>query len=142
MAQNIQHLRLVNGEELVGDIIGETDYSILLDNPLIVEEKVDDMGSTLLLTKYIPFAKTKICELSKSHIITYNELHPELIRYYYNSLKLSKDSEKRMVDEIARVNDLMEQVFSGKDTSSTKDSFDTSYNLNVSRISKSSNTVH
>lgn len=138
MTDNIQHLRLINGEEIVGNIIGETEYSILLDNPLIVEEKSDEFGSTLLLTKYIPFSKTKICELSKSHIITFNELHPELIRYYHNSLKFNRDTELRMVDEIARVNEVMEQVLK----SQPQGSAEFERKLNISRISSSSNTVH
>lgn len=134
---NIQHLRLVNGEEIVADIIGETEVSIILNNPLIVEEKIDELGSTLLLSKYIPFSKTKIMELSKTHIITYNELHPELIRYYYNSLKFNKDSEIRMIDEISRVNDLMEQLVNSKESKGSIE------DINLNRISKvSSNTVH
>lgn len=114
MTQNIQHLRLINGEEIVGDIIAETETTIVMDNPLQVEERREEGGSSLVLTKYIPFSKTQICELAKSHIITFNELHPELIRYYYNSLKFNHSSEMKMIDEIYRVNLVMEEMLDQK----------------------------
>lgn len=133
MTQNIQHLRLINGEEIVGDIIAETDTIVILDNPLQVEERKEESGTVLVLSKYIPFAKNQICELAKSHIITFNELHPELIRYYYNSLKLNESSEMKMIDEISRVNLVMEEIID-QDKILSKD--------HISRMSKGTNTEH
>lgn len=133
MTQNIQHLRLINGEEIVGDIIAETDTTIVMDNPLQVEERREESGTVLVLSKYIPFSKNQICELAKSHIITFNELHPELIRYYYNSLKFNQSSEMKMIDEISRVNLVMEEVMD-QDKVIGKD--------HLSRMSKGTDTKH
>lgn len=133
MTQNIQHMRLINGEEIVADILTETEYSVVVDNPMMVEERKDENGSSLILTKYIPFSKNKVCELNKSHIITFNQLHPELIRYYYNSLKFNDKSEMKMVEEITRVNHLMEQIMNQQKEE---------LSLENGRIMKTTNTKH
>lgn len=108
---NIQHLRLINGEEIVADIISETEWTVTVDTPLMIEERRDESGaSALIMTKYIPFSTTNRCELSKDHIITYSALHPELIKYYHNSIVFNGKSTAKIVAEIQRVNALMEEI--------------------------------
>ena len=111
MTENIQHLRLINGEEIIGDILNVTESSVVIDNPLIVDEQSDQYGNhALVLTKYIPFAKNKVCEILREHVITMTELHSEMVKYYYLSLKLNVKKEVNMINEIARVNYTMEQM--------------------------------
>jgi len=111
MPENIQHMRLINGEEIVADIISETKWTVTVDMPLMIEERKDENGaSALIMTKYIPFAVDSKCELSKEHIITFSQLHPELIKYYKNSIVFNGRSEQKIVDEIGRVNLLMEEI--------------------------------
>lgn len=113
---NVHHLRLINGEEIVGDILGSDKSTITILNPLLIEEKKDESGSVLVLTKYIPFNKVQKCTLQKSHVITLGELHPELERYYSNSLKFSHQTERNMIKEISRVNILMEEALQDSDS--------------------------
>ncbi len=110
MTDNIQHLRLTNGEELVGDILFSDDYQVLIDNPLVLEERDTGSGSALVLSQYIPYSTSTVCNISKKHIITQTELHEELVRYYYYSLKFAYRSTEKSLREIKRVNDLMQAV--------------------------------
>ena len=107
----IQHIRLINGDEIIGDVISVSEKTITIDNPLHVEERVNDMGyASIVLTKYIPFSQYKVCELQKQHVITTTELDPAIQKYYYLSLKINKNIEKNMIDDINQVNIKMEQA--------------------------------
>jgi hypothetical protein len=109
MSENIQHIRLINGEEIIGDIIDYYDNKLLISCPLVVSEKMTPGGkSAIVLTKYMPFATTNICEISTNHIITTTDLHEEMIRYYHHSLRFSFVHEENMIKEIQSVNIMME----------------------------------
>lgn len=109
MSENIQHIRLINGEEIIGDIVDYYDNKILISCPLVVSEKLTPAGkSAVVLTKYIPFSANNICEISNNHVITITDLHEEMIRYYYHSLRFSYVSEENMIKEIQAVNIMME----------------------------------
>lgn len=114
----IQHVRLINGEEIVGVVVNISSKHVTVQNPLMIEEKKDEAGSVLILTKYIPFSKEQTCNLQMNHIITLTNLHPELERYYNNSLRLNVRTEDRIVQEIRRVNILMEEVMEEQEVSS------------------------
>jgi len=132
---NVQHMRLINGEEIVADIISETEWSVTVDTPLMIEERKDESGaSALIMTKYIPFSIDNRCELSKDHIITFSNLHPELIKYYHNSILFNGKSESKIVAEICRVNVLMEEIM-------MEEPFDTD-GLDESMVSKGTGSRH
>lgn len=133
---NVQHLRLINGEEIVGDVIEKTDNLVMIHNPMLIEEKKDELGSILILTKYIPFNKSKQCEVLRTHIITFTDLHPELVKYYYNSIEMNISVEERMIDEIKRVNTMMERVLEEQSHSDPK------VPLDMRMVHKSTDTKH
>lgn len=134
MPDNIQHLRLVNGEELVVTIISETKTDMTVDNPMLIQERRDELGSSLVLTNYVPFTSKKVCKLKKSHIITLCALHPELVKYYHNSSKISEQYEVKMIEEISKANILMEQLLNQEK--------EEKWDIPVSRVSKSNNRLH
>jgi hypothetical protein len=72
MTENVQHIRLVNGEELVGDIIGIAEDSIIVDTPMVIDERVTQYGSSIILTEYSPFSMSSVCHIDSKHIITRN----------------------------------------------------------------------
>ena len=112
MTENIQHIRLINGDEIIGDIINETDSTVIVDSPMIVEERTDKNGSTgIVLNKFIPFAKENLCVFLKSHIICSSDLNDVVKRYYYNSLMFSDKMTSRLIKDLEFVNTLMETQF-------------------------------
>jgi hypothetical protein len=116
MTENIQHIRLINGDEIIGDIINETEYTMVVDCPMIVEERTDKAGSTgIVLNKFVPFAKQNVCVFLKSHIICSSDLNDVVKRYYYNSLLFSNKLTDRMIRDLEFVNTLMETQYNPDD---------------------------
>lgn len=133
MTDNIQHLRLVNGEEIIGDILFSDDYQVLVDSPLVIDEKVTDQGSAIVLSQYIPYALNSVCNIPKRHIIVMNELNPEIKRYYYNSLKFAIKATEKTIKEIDKINQLMEAAIEEDELLES---------LDQSRLVKGSSTIN
>lgn len=110
MTENVQHIRLVNGEELVGDIIGIDGDSIIVDTPMVIDERSTQYGSSIILTEYSPFSMSSVCHIDSKHIITRNQIHPVMKKYYYLSRKISKESTERILADISEVNNTMESI--------------------------------
>lgn len=128
MTQNIQHIRLINGDEIIGDILDVYENTILISCPLIVSEKRTSTGSTsTILTRYLPFSSNDICEISKTHIITITDIHEEMIKFYYHSLRISYEYEEQMIAQVKDANirmeaSMMDDVAISNKTSSSSNS--------------------
>ena len=106
----LKHIRLINGEELLGIVLEETKDDWSIQQPLLVEELDSADGSSRkVLTNYIRFSpdKTPTCRISKSHIITVIDVHPEVQKYYENSLIFAKDYDDEFIFSIKSANDKM-----------------------------------
>ena len=129
MTENIQHIRLINGEELIGDIIDYYDNKILVSQPLLVNERLSPSGkSAIVLTKYVPFSTSNVCEILNNHIITVTDIHEEMVKYYHYSLRFAYVHEENMIKDIKTVNTMMEASLmdmcaTGFDTSNSSSSF-------------------
>lgn len=120
MSENVCHLRLVNGDEILADIIHTDEDYMVVDKPLYVNEQMNSEGkSVVVLTKYIPFAASEICQFKQSHVLTTTPLHPSMVKYYYNSLYFTSNHENKMLFEIEKANVLMEQVMFDHQSSNT-----------------------
>jgi len=129
MTENIQHIRLINGEELIGDVVDYYDNRILVSQPLLVNERVSATGkSAIVLTKYIPFSSSSVCELQNKHVITITDIHEEMVKYYHHSLRFAYVHEENMIKDIQSVNTMMEASLmdmcaTGFDTANSSSSF-------------------
>lgn len=106
----LKHIRLINGEELLGIVLEETKDDWNIQQPLLVEELDSADGSSRkVLTNYIRFSSAEIptCRISKSHIITVIDVHPEVQKYYENSLIFAKDYDDEFIFSIKSANDKM-----------------------------------
>lgn len=134
-------LKLLNNDVIVGEHISETDYTIMLKNPMILEELVDpESGRQMsLLSSYTPFSVSTVLELSKQHILFLLDLHPELKRYYLNALEMSGEYIEKTIDEIRQVNETIEMLLEEDMTDEpTEDESLVEPIVNT----KSSNTIH
>jgi hypothetical protein len=110
--QNIQHIRLINGDEIIGDVVNRTETNLTIDHPLVVQEREDQYGQTgLVLVKYLPFAEIDTIMLSMQHVICFSSLHPVIEQYYFNSLKQSDYSSQALIDQLLTINQTMERIF-------------------------------
>jgi len=102
--EDTRHFRMINSEEVIAEVIAETDHSFIVRNPYMVIE----LETSVSLAKYVPFSANQSIELKKSHIITSTELHEEMIRYYKNTITIGRNTADKALEGLARVNDLME----------------------------------
>lgn len=102
--EEICHFRLINSEEVIAEVIAETDHTFIVRNPYIVIE----LETSVSLAKYVPFSANQSIELKKSHIITATELHEEMVRYYKNTITIGRTTSDKAMEGLARVNELME----------------------------------
>lgn len=112
MIESVKHIRIINGDEVFGIVESESSDKIQINTPMVLEEKYDPSGQTMLtLSKYVPFSVNPIIELQKSHVISCEAVHFEMERYYLNSLYYTNKRENVMLDNIASVNKVMEELY-------------------------------
>jgi hypothetical protein len=105
--EHLQHIRLINGDEIIGET-EETDTGVIVHNPLTVEQMFSDDGTQrMVLMNYVPFSETKSCEILRTQIITRGDVHSEIKRYYYYSLKIAWQYDYNMLLELEKVNNRM-----------------------------------
>lgn len=133
------HIRLINQDEIIGQIYTEDDTRVFIRNPLIVEEKIDAKTnqSMVVLSRYILFHDVPI-EFKKTHIVTFSGVLPEIEDYYFNSLEYNrKIIEPKILGEIRRINATMVSYL----TDEEEDEIET-MTVPVEHLVLSSNTVH
>lgn len=135
MNEKILHLRLINGEELISKVIDSNDQHFVLESPLVVEEVADDYGKFLVLLRYLPYAQNKQCEIDRRHVLVTTELHPEMEKYYFLSLRTNQRSEQKTLDYIRMANQKIEQALTSSVSSPAVDQ-------RVEATHPVSNTIH
>lgn len=106
----VQHIRLINGDEIIGSVLGEGSDNITVDHPLVVCVETTEGGSYLALKKYLPYSKENIINLQKGHVIAVADLHSDIIKYYFLSLRYSKLNEDNALKTIQALNDSIERA--------------------------------
>lgn len=110
--RDVVHIRLLNGDELIAYVVGEDDSTLILESPLVVEERVDQTtgGSNIILSKYVLFNDSSEVPIRKDHIITRTKVMKPIARFYKNSLVYNeKYINKAVIAEIEKVNAQMEK---------------------------------
>lgn len=125
----IQHVRLVNGDELIGDVIIDDHDAIVISHPLLVDEVSNELGDAMVLNHYIPLSENTACKIKKIHVVTMTDLHPIMQEHYELSLQTTGRLTERILGEIDRVNQAMKALL-------MEDSID------PTRLSKGTDTVH
>jgi hypothetical protein len=128
MSHNIQHIRLINGDEIIGDVLDIYLDKVLISCPLIVTERMSTTGKpATVLTKYLPFSSNEVCEISLSHIIVIADIHEEMMKFYFHSLRISNEYEEQMLSQVKEANirmeaSMMDDVAINNGTSSSSNS--------------------
>ena len=102
----IRLVRLINGDELITEVVGlykdGSKQFLVIKEPLLVQG--DESGNVILLS-YIPFASSNQIEIDCRHIVTRSEIHPEMERYYNNSLICNQRfSDPAMIERVRETN--------------------------------------
>lgn len=113
---NIRHVRLINGDELITEYVTTTgtknDKLVVLRNPLVVDRSED--GNVVLIT-YNPYSAKPEVEFQSSHVLNITDVHPEIERYYNNSLIANrKYMDGNIIERIRLTNDSIESQMKNK----------------------------
>lgn len=122
MTNNVYHLRLINGDEIIGELTGATEESLLIQKPMLVSEITDDKTrmSTIVLSKYVLFDDNQEIPFKKIHVVTQTHILEEIKNYYYNSIKYNARFVEPVIKrELIKVNgnmqDMLENSGMGED---------------------------
>jgi hypothetical protein len=109
----VKHIRLINGDEIIGELFKLKKDEVLIKKPMVVSEREDEATkiSTVVLSKYVLFEEEKAISFRRDHIITLTDVLDEIRSYYYNSLEYNKRFVEPLVQaEIVKVNEVMSAV--------------------------------
>ncbi len=106
MQKEIYHLRLTNGDEIIGHFLGESErQGIVIKTPMSMADSPHRDGSGLILTRYTSFDENEVVEFRSEHVISVNPVIDEMAEYYNLSVRYTDRIAQRMVkDELKEVN--------------------------------------
>lgn len=110
--------RMINGDELIAELMDENKKFLFLKNPLIVEELFDHNtgASNVILSSYVPFGLTESISFDRNHVMTVLPVKKPIERYYFNSLKYNTAiTDKRVEEEVNNINIQMEELLIKKE---------------------------
>jgi hypothetical protein len=86
-------VKLVNGTEIIGDVIQDTEKELVVNNALQVNYRIrQDSGFPMVsLHKYIPFAGEDNITFSKMQVLNRVKPLPGMIKYYIQVLDSIKE---------------------------------------------------
>ena len=85
MATNIKNLRLLNGQDVLGEVISETKDTITLKNPvrvMVVPSKTDPKDPSVGFAPYCEWSTDKEVEINAYHVLAKMTPVPEFINQY------------------------------------------------------------
>lgn len=131
MTDNICVIKLLQGIELIGDVVVDTKVKILLDCPMLITEKMNmETGyKVTMFDRFIIFSDDNFFHIKKNQILYMLPVNEEVKKYYYHSLKYGENTKNKILGDISSINYNMEQYM-------LEESF------GVSDYVESSNTVH
>lgn len=104
-------LKLINGDEIIGEREPIDGPFVRVGNPLVVEEVMNLDGShNVVLTSYVPFSKEHhFLDFKQEHVIQVLNVVPEAERFYHNSVIYNQKYLARLMEERLRAtNESME----------------------------------
>ena len=104
-------IKLINGDEVIGDIVEEQENTITVSNPLQIETVFNENTGTdhLMMSMYMPLGKIQEpLKYNKWHILQMVPARDQVIRYYYNSLEYNSKLSESIENTINHTNNTME----------------------------------
>lgn len=158
--QQIMYFRLVTGDELVGNCLGEDpdQTMVVIKQPMVLSEILNPITQSVSITlsKYMIFGNYEVVPIRNDHIVSRTRVIPELEEFYYSSVIFNNEvSSKEVAKELARANKATKGVprtfivddyeINEEDEilfSLIDDDEDDEIDIQVSRILPSNTTIH
>ncbi len=99
----IVYIRLITGDEIVGDCLGEDETStmIILKSPMVMSEVINPYTHSLgiTLSKYMIFGNHEVIPIKNDHIVTITTPVKELEEFYNSSVVFNEEIACREIAE-------------------------------------------
>lgn len=93
--RDIRQIKLVTGEEILAEIVGEDDSEFLIRNPLKVHKDKMVMGGQAreinMFTRWMSFADNDEFIIQKYHILVEAIVNDAVAKYYNNMMSMPDD---------------------------------------------------
>lgn len=145
MDNPVVHLRLVNQDEIIGELEGTSNTELFILKPMMVTEVTDSKTqiSTIVLSKYVLFDNEKAIHINKNHVITTTGMMDEIKSYYYNSLEYNTRFVEPVVrQELMKVNHVMEKILKQEAAALIQRPLKDDQEDTLRYVSPGSNTMH
>ena len=106
------HLRLINADEIIGELDKVEDEKVYLRRPMIVDVREDPKTRSvnIILTRYVLCDKKASIPFKAEHIVTNTGVLPEISEFYFNSLEYNERFlEPQIIGDIEKVNHSMRE---------------------------------
>jgi hypothetical protein len=84
-----QLFKLISGEEVIGEVLTETNQFSSVRNPLLISFEKDHRSGVVgvILVNYIPFSKLDTVDIPSSSIMLKTDISKSMIEYYEKSIE-------------------------------------------------------
>ena len=116
MTENIQHFRLINGDEIIGDLINQSPEYYYIDNPMVVDDWIDQQAGEggIVLNRFCTFSRENFVAISYDHVISMVPTDPSVSKFYYESIKYASKSTDRLFKRLEDVADSISESMEPK----------------------------
>jgi hypothetical protein len=114
---NICHIKLITGEDLLGNVDDHAKDSVLINSPFVVEERTNSStGSTVMvLAPYAAFGPSQDIWFQDTHILFMTTASDEYRKFYLASKKYNdKYLQPAQMRELNKIVDAMEDAVDKK----------------------------
>lgn len=105
-------LKLVNGEEVIGEIENSANQQYIIRNPLLVEVTSDGSGMYgMILVNYCPFSDVNTVEIDINNVVSKYKINDSLQEYYLKSVEYCrKHYDIRFTKSIAKAISYLDSI--------------------------------
>jgi hypothetical protein len=103
---DVQHIKLSDGNELVGYINSTEGAMIIVERPMTINLVQTTNGyDTYFFTKYMPFAKSNIVKLNSRNVVAASEVRNEIKEKYIQAALKTEITDEYADDEMDNLSD-------------------------------------
>jgi len=124
--QDVIHIRLVDGTQIVGRYIEENRNNIIVEMPMLIETRLKRENAGIILNKYNGFSEEDTpVAFKKAHVISHQFVHDEFSKFYENSIRYNDlYVETNTIENMRRANQLLQDAMMETELMNFEDSAD------------------
>lgn len=103
MTENLQHFRLINGDEVLGDLINNSSSYYYINDPMVIDDWYDQSGGQggIILNRFCTFSDDNFVAINQNHVVSMVPVSDNVKEYYYQSVKLSTRASSRLFEQLS-----------------------------------------